>query len=64
VSEAYQRYVFCKTFGWDYYQYDSQPAWFIEELLIIMNQENKKQKREAEKNKPKTPQVPQVRLKK
>lgn len=30
--------------GWDYYTYQSQPRFFIEELLLIMNQEYEIQK--------------------
>ncbi|MHA1842394.1 MAG: hypothetical protein ACTSYW_10510 [Candidatus Heimdallarchaeota archaeon] len=54
----------CKQFGWDYYTYEKQPAWFIEELTIIMNQEALKEKKELEKVKktPKVPRLPKVRV--
>jgi hypothetical protein len=48
--------VLCQKFGWDYFTYESQPAKFIEELLIIMNQEALKEKQEAKKNKISQPQ--------
>jgi hypothetical protein len=46
-SEAYQRYAICKEFGWDYYTYESQPAWFIQEINLIQNQEAEKIKSEV-----------------
>lgn len=30
--------------GWDYYTYETQPVFFIEEILIFMNRENSKNK--------------------
>ena len=32
--------------GWDYYTFEKQPPFFIEELLIFMLQENNKQNNE------------------
>lgn len=29
----------CKTMGWDYHVYNSQPPWFLEEIALIMFQE-------------------------
>ena len=37
--------------GWDYYTYMAQPAFFIEEILLIMNQESQKERRETSKTK-------------
>ncbi len=51
-SDAYQRYLVCKTFGWDYYTYEKQPSSFIEEIVLIMYQEAKKQKSEINKANP------------
>ena len=38
----------CKYMNWDYYQYENQPAWFIELVTMKMNLEaeyhNKEQK--------------------
>ncbi|MFA5014026.1 MAG: hypothetical protein WC549_00600 [Actinomycetota bacterium] len=48
-SEAYLRYVICKEFGWDYFTYMSQPAFFIEEILLIMNQIAQKEEKENKK---------------
>ncbi len=51
-SEAYIRYKVCQEMKWDYYTYMIQPPFFIEEILLIMNQEGqteKRQAREAEK---------------
>lgn len=45
-SETYQRYLLCKEFGWDYHTYQAQPAFFIDELLTIMNQISEKEHRE------------------
>ena len=46
-SEAYIRYVICKEMGWDYYTFQAQPAYFIEEIMIIMNQEAQKENKDA-----------------
>ena len=35
--------------GWNYYEYMNQPAFFIEEILLIMNQEGQKEKRETDR---------------
>ena len=48
-SEEYRRYVICKEFGWDYYTYERQPARFIDEVTIIMQQETQHQENEANK---------------
>lgn len=41
---------------WDYYTYESQPPFFLEEIIIFLQQENEKQADEARKlSKPKTP---------
>ncbi len=39
TSEALLRYEICKAMGWDYYTFDRQPPFFIEEIRLIMNQE-------------------------
>jgi len=36
-------------FSWDYYTYERQPAFFIEEIMVILNQEAEKEKNEAKK---------------
>lgn len=59
-SEPYQRYVICKTFGWDFYIYESQPTWFIEELAIIMNQEAQKENKEVNKVKRSSKAIPKM----
>ena len=46
-SEEYVRYLICKDMHWDYYTYESQPAFFIEEVLTIMNLEGQKSKKDA-----------------
>lgn len=42
--------------GWDYYTYEAQPPFFIEQILIIMNQVRQKENQElnAQKNKAKS----------
>jgi len=56
-SEEFTRYAICKHMGWDYYTFEKQPPFFIEEILIFMMQENNKQKidtnRVSEISKPK-----------
>jgi len=39
--------MICKDMHWDYYTYESQPAFFIEEVLTIMNLEGQKSKKDA-----------------
>lgn len=53
-SESYQRYILCKEFHWDFETYESQPNFWIDEILVIMHQEAQKQEKDAEKNKPKS----------
>lgn len=53
-SEAYVRYVICKEMGWDYFTFESQPAFFVEEIMLIMNQEAQKQDKEAKEAKSKS----------
>lgn len=48
-SEAYKRYLICSKFKWDFYTYEQQPTWFIDELMIILNQEAQQKSREAKK---------------
>jgi hypothetical protein len=36
----------CKEFGWDYFTYEKQPAIFIDEILVVMNQIAEKDRRE------------------
>ena len=50
-SEEYTRYVICKEMGWDFHTYESQPPSFIEAILIFMNQEALRSKRDTNKNK-------------
>lgn len=48
-SESYKRYLICKEFGWDYYTYERQPESFVNEILLIMNQESEAKKVQAKK---------------
>lgn len=41
----------CRLYGWDYYTYLAQPAWFIEMILERMSIDGKKA--EAERTKAK-----------
>jgi hypothetical protein len=43
--------MICKEFGWDYQIYMNQPTWFIQEILIIMNQEAQKERKDLDKAK-------------
>jgi hypothetical protein len=39
----------CKEFGWDYYQYELQPPWFLDEMVLVLNQEeNMKEQKQKE----------------
>lgn len=46
-SYEYTRYSICEKMGWDYYTFESQPVFFIEEILIFMLQEHEKVKKDA-----------------
>lgn len=49
ASAAYSRYAICKAMGWDFYIYERQPPFFLEEIAIFMNYEVKRQKADARK---------------
>lgn len=49
-SNEYTRYVICKEMGWDYYTFEAQPPFFIDEILIFMKQENIKNNQEMKKH--------------
>jgi hypothetical protein len=49
VPQEYLRFIVCKKMGWDYYTFMQQPDFFVEEVLICMQAENKY--REAKNNK-------------
>lgn len=49
VSEEYERYIVCKEMGWDYYTFESQPPFFLEQLIIFMSYENKRVKLDQDK---------------
>jgi hypothetical protein len=36
--------------GWDYYTYENQPPFFIEEVILIMNQEAQKAKADEKRS--------------
>jgi len=46
----------CERFGWTYYEYLSQPYWFIQVIKDKMEIEAEYQKKETEKNNPKSNQ--------
>lgn len=48
-SEEYIRYLICKEMNWDYYTFESQPPFFIETILLFMNQEGQKMKQDNQK---------------
>jgi len=39
----------CQMFGWDYYQYLAQPAWFLDLIHSRMEFDGKKAKNERQK---------------
>lgn len=41
VPDEYIEYILCKEFGWTYQELMSQPADFVERLLLIRNIERK-----------------------
>ena len=49
ISDAtyarWKRFVICEHFGWTKDQYDSQPASWIEEMLVFMNTREKAQEK-------------------
>lgn len=40
----------CEKFGWDYYQFLDQPAWFIELIVEKMKAEARERKRKEKNN--------------
>lgn len=40
------RYVVCKTMGWDFYTYERQPVFFLEEIFVFLKQESEAQEAE------------------
>jgi hypothetical protein len=36
-------------FGYTFYEYESLPSWWVDEIMIILNQEAEKEKSEAMK---------------
>lgn len=38
------RYRICKDMGWDFYTYEGQPIFFLEEIMIFLMQESNKEK--------------------
>lgn len=38
------RYQICKAMGWDFYTFESQPPFFIDQLVIFLNQEALREK--------------------
>jgi len=52
IPEEYSRYVLCRKMGWDYYTYNAQPAFFVEQIADCINAEEKSQKiKEAKQQK-------------
>ena len=39
MPDEFVRYYICKTMGWDYSTYISQPSFFIDEILDCINAE-------------------------
>lgn len=62
ASESYQRYMICKEFGWDFYTYENQPAWFVEEIMLIIFQERQKEKQDLEKGRKDVSKKPLARI--
>lgn len=49
-SEEYARFLICKTMGWDLYTYESQPPYFIDQIMIFLNMEAQASKLENNKH--------------
>lgn len=48
-SEEYIRYVICKEFGWDFHTYESQPQFFLQEVLLFLIQERNRERNDNAK---------------
>lgn len=48
-SESYSRYKICREMGWDYYTYESQPFWFIQEITLCMFHESQEEMRQQKR---------------
>ena len=44
ASEEYLRYRICKEMGWDFYTFENQPQFFLDEIAIYLKQESEKEK--------------------
>jgi hypothetical protein len=51
VPYEYSRYVICRRMGWDYFTFNSQPAFFINEISECMEAEDKAETIKQAKNK-------------
>ena len=47
VPPEYLNFVLCREFGWTYEQLMSQPADFVESMLMILNVERKHRNKNA-----------------
>ena len=41
----------CEKYGWDYYQYMSQPSWFLNLVSLKMKLDNEESKRSINRSK-------------
>jgi len=41
IPMEYSRYKICRRMGWDYFTFNSQPAFFVEEIASCMEAEDK-----------------------
>jgi len=47
MSEEIFTVIICQEMGWDFWQYESQPEWFLDLLKIKLNLDAEKQNRDA-----------------
>jgi hypothetical protein len=49
MNEDVQMIAICQEMGWDYYIYKKQPSWFLDLILMKLNEDSKRIKREEER---------------
>ena len=40
--------ILCREFGWTWQEYENQPVWFLDTVVIMLQEESQKQKKEKQ----------------
>lgn len=58
-SEEFGRFVICREMGWDWWTFENQPSFFIEEIAIILKQESQKNAMDLSRTNSELPSQPE-----